>query len=70
MTLRGRSPPGKRDDQVAKYMLNGFAWLDMRQARAIWLITRSQGVGIKLKKARKTHEMQLELDIYKGVPGE
>ena len=40
----------------------------MRQAQAIWLITQSQGANIKLKKARKTHEIQLQLDIYKGVP--
>ena len=68
MTLEGRSPPGKRDDQAAKYMLNGFAWLEMRQAQAIWMITQSQGASIKLKKEIKTHKMQLQLDIYKGVP--
>ena len=41
----------------------------MRQDRAIWMITQIQGANIKLKKERKTHElMQLQLDIYKGVP--
>ena len=40
----------------------------MRQARDIWLIIRSQGANVKLKKESKTHEMQLQLDIYKGVP--
>ena len=40
----------------------------MRQAQAIWLITQIHGVGVNLKKARKTHEMQLQLDIYNGVP--
>ena len=40
----------------------------MRQARAIWLITLKQGSDMKLNKARKTHEIQLQLDIYKGVP--
>ena len=40
----------------------------MRQDRDIRLITQSQGADIKLKKARKMHEMQLQLDIYKGVP--
>ena len=40
----------------------------MRQDRAIWLITLKQGADIKLNKARKTHEMKLQLDIYKGVP--
>ena len=39
----------------------------MRQYQAIWMITESQGADIKLKKARKMHEMQLQLDIYKGV---
>ena len=32
------------------------------------MITRSQGVDVKLKKARETHEMQLKIDIYKGFP--
>ena len=42
----------------------------MRQARAIWLITEIQGADIKLKKSIKTHEMLLQIDIYKGVPRE
>ena len=42
----------------------------MRQAWDIWLITLKQGAHIKLNKARKTHEMQLQLDIYKGFPME
>ena len=40
----------------------------MRQARSTWLITMKQGVGINLNKTSKTNEMQLQLDIYKGVP--
>ena len=40
----------------------------MRQDRAIWLITLKHGANIELKKEIKTHEMQLQLDIYKGVP--
>ena len=55
-------------NQAAKDMQNGSAWLDMRQARAIWLITESQGADIKLKKARKMHEIKLQLDIYKEFP--
>ena len=51
-------------------MYKGSTWIDMRQYWAIWLITQIQGSGIKLKKKRKTHEMQLQLDIYKGVPME
>ena len=39
----------------------------MRQDWDTWLITLKKGVGIKLKKAIKTHEMQLQLDIYKEV---
>ena len=38
----------------------------MGQARAIWLINMKQGAGLRLNKASKTHEMQLQLDIYKG----
>ena len=40
----------------------------MRQTWAIWIITLKQGAGIRLNKASKTHEMKLQLDIYKGVP--
>ena len=39
----------------------------MRQAQAIWLITLKQEANIKLNKARKMHEMKLQLDI-KGSP--
>ena len=55
-TLGGRSPPDKRDDQAVKDMKKGYAWIDMRQDRVIWMITQSQGASIKLKKASKTHE--------------
>ena len=34
-TLRGKSPPSKIWNQAAKDIKDGFAWLDMRQARAI-----------------------------------
>ena len=40
----------------------------MRQARATGLINLKKGADIKLNKASKTHEMKLQLDIYKGVP--
>ena len=40
----------------------------MRHAQDIRLITWKQGANIKLKNARKTHERQLQLDIYKGIP--
>ena len=55
-TLRGRSPPGKRESQAAKDIRNGSAWLDMRQARAIWLKRNVRGAGIKLNKTGKAHE--------------
>ena len=42
----------------------------MRQARAIWSIIKVREASIRLNKERKTHEMQLQLDIYKGVPRE
>ena len=40
----------------------------MRQDQDIWLINLKQGADIKLNRARKNHEMKLQLDIYKGVP--
>ena len=49
-------------------MKEGSAQLEMRQAQATCLITLKQGADINLSKARKTYAMQLQLDIYKGVP--
>ena len=40
----------------------------MRQAWAILLMIKVREADIRLNKARKTHEMKLQLDIYKGVP--
>ena len=40
----------------------------MRQARATWMIIKVKEVNVRFNKERKTHEMQLQLDIYKGVP--
>ena len=54
-TLGGKSPPGKREIKLRR-MKNGSAWLDMRQARAIWLKHNVRGAGIKLKKAGKAHD--------------
>ena len=50
-------------------MYNGFAWLDMRQARAIWLIIKVREAGIRLNKANKMrllHKVMAILD--KGLP--
>ena len=55
-TLRGKSPPGKKGNQAAKDIKNGSAWLDMRQARAIWLKRNVRGAGIKLNKTGKAHD--------------
>ena len=54
-TLGGKSHPGKKGNQAAKDIKNGSAWLDMRQARAIWLKRNVTGDGIKLNKAGKAH---------------
>ena len=49
-------------NQVAKDIYNGSAWLDMRQARAIWLILKVREADIRLNDVRKAH-VQLQLDI-------
>ena len=57
MTLGGRSPTGKKwGIKLQKIYKLGSAWLDMRQARAIWLIIKVREVGIRLNKASKTHD--------------
>ena len=55
-THRGKSHPGKKGNQAAKDINKGSAWLDMRQARAIWLKFNVRGAGIKLNKTRKAHD--------------
>ena len=55
-TLEGKSPPGKKGKQDAKDIKNGFAWIDMRQAQAIWLKCNVRGADIKLNKAGKAHD--------------
>ena len=56
MTLGGKSPPGKIGTQAAKDIKDGFAWLDMRQARAIWMKLKVREAGVRLKKAGKAHD--------------
>ena len=51
-----KSPLGKKGKQAAKDIKNGYAWLDMRQAQAIWLKRNVRGAGIKLNKAGKAHD--------------
>ena len=55
-TLRGKSPPGKIRNQAAKDKKDGSAWLDMRQARAMWLKLKVREAGVRLKKAGKAHD--------------
>ena len=55
-TLGEKSPPGRKGNQAAKDIENDSAWLDMRQARAIWLIIKVREAGIRLNKASKTHD--------------
>ena len=47
---------GKKGNQAAKDTKNGSAWLDMRQARAIWLKRNVRGAGIKLFREGKAHD--------------
>ena len=54
-TLEGKYPPGKKGNQAAKDIKKGSAWLDMRQAQAIWLKRNVGGAGIKLNKTGKAH---------------
>ena len=55
-TLGGKSPRGRIGNQAAKYIKDGSAWLDMRQARAIWLKHNFRGAGIKLNKTGKVYD--------------
>ena len=54
-TLGGNPPPGKIGNQAAKDIKDGSAWLDMRQARDIWLKLNVREAGIKLNKVGKAH---------------
>ena len=53
----GESPLSvKIGNQAAKDIQNGSAWLDMRQARAIWLILKVREARIRLNEAGKAHD--------------
>ena len=56
MTLRGKYPPGKIGNQDAKDIKNGSTWLDMRQARDIWLKLKVREASVRLKKVGKSHD--------------
>ena len=55
-TFRGKYPPGKKGNQVAKDIKDGSAWLDMRQAWAIWLKIKVREASIRLNEASKAHD--------------
>ena len=55
-TLRGKSPLGKIGNLAAKDIKDGSAWLDMRQAQAIWLKLKVREAGVRLKKASNAHD--------------
>ena len=52
----GENPLPVKGKQATKDIKDGFAWLDMRQARAIRLKCNVRGAGIKLNKACKAHD--------------
>ena len=54
--LKGNSTLGKIGNQAAKDIQNGSAWLDMRQAQAIWLILKVRKAGVRLNEAGKSHD--------------
>ena len=54
-TLGGKSPPDKRESSCEGYK-NGSAWLDMRQAQAIWLKQNVRRASIKINKVGKAHD--------------
>ena len=43
-------------NQDAKDVKKNSAWLDMRQAQAIWMIIKVREASIRLNKASKTHD--------------
>ena len=57
MTLGEKSPPSEKwGIKLQRIYKKGSAWLDMRQARAIWLIIKVREADVRLNKARKTHD--------------
>ena len=57
MTIGGKSPPDKKwGIKLLKIYKKGSAWLDMRQAWAIWLIIKVREADIRLNKESKTHD--------------
>ena len=55
-TLGGKSPPGKKGIKLRRIYKNGSAWLDMRQAQAIWLKIKFREADVRLNKVEKAHD--------------
>ena len=47
--------PLKKGNQAAKDINKGSAWLDMRQAQAIWMKRNVREADVRLNKAGKAH---------------
>ena len=63
-TLGGKSPPSRIGNKVAKDVKDGYGWLDMRQAWAIWLKLNVREASVRLNKVGNLLMiMQLQLDI-------
>ena len=52
----GENPLSVKRETTAKDIKDGSTWLDMIQARAIWLKHNVRGAGIKLNKVGKAHD--------------
>ena len=52
----GENPLPVKGKQAAKDVKDGSAWLDMRQAQAIWLKHNVRKASIKLNKVGKAHD--------------
>ena len=62
----GENPLPVKGNQAAKDIKNGYAWLDMRQAKAIWLKHNVREGDIKLNKVGKAHDNAFTT-LHEGV---
>ena len=68
-TLRGKSPLGKKNGESScKRYIKFSAWMDMRQAWAIWLIIKVREAGIRLNEAEKSHDNFCNLTDHIRLP--
>ena len=61
VTLRGKSPAGKIGNQATKDIKDGSAWIDMRQALAIWLKLKVKEADVRVKKVGKSHDIVITI---------